>query len=916
MVFLSTPQPSGCIYYAQGRCAKGDQCRFSHARTRATGTSTPGKLGGAAVAQPKPATTCEFYQRGLCRFGEACKNDHRVPIVNPSLPPSSSSLSVKAPTFVPSQPITGALSSERAHATAPSSPFGPCKFFVQGRCNKGDTCPFPHVKDASASEPFPRAPLPKPALPAPSRQVSEESISGDNEAQDSVDAATATRTKLGCTIVYGPGGGIQTITTAFESPCIVLRDLPPTITHAALIALAEPFGPLKSVILNPARDAHSRPSAHVEYLSPADAARAAQEITQAPVLKQRRPGFGGPAVTATLELRAAESGTALLRSTKAKLAWFAPSLTAWAHYSALSRAKEEARRLDGTSFDKRTIRAAFQTPTRNQRTSFSVELKGLPLNASLADLKRFCCANSVTKGRPSFAVDESVKALRSLLSSYGSLESFDFVPPDPARSTSGNSKLVAFVQFADPDAAEKAVAALNGARQAVLRGSQIFLEHIHSVKYVLPHAEFVALRPALDALRDALETCKLRYYDKGEDGEALERVCLRAFGPDAKALGRLKKELEGMLKGELVRDDEGQVLWHERFVAPAGRRFLESLVTDARLYIQCDHRRRAIHLFGSQDGRAAARARILAKAKELEGEEHIIELDEQTFRRMLHGGFKQLQATLGEGFFLDVVGRRLIVRGEDADFRAARGMVSREPSSNATMARTSTDDTPCPVCFCDVSEPVTLPCGHAYCHSCLAHYLGSLARSTAGVGASAALCLASTAGADGTAAGCQRGIPLDTIRALLSPGDEERLLDATFLSYIHSRPQEFKYCLTADCQTIYRAGKEDTVLRCPSCLARVCASCNVESHEGLSCAEYRDHASGGNESFRRWREEHDVKACPSCGMDLEKTGGCNHMRCERCGTHMCWVCMQTFTDIDSSGGVYAHMRREHGSIGL
>ncbi|OJT11567.1 hypothetical protein TRAPUB_11908 [Trametes pubescens] len=761
--------------------------------------------------------------------------------------------------------------------------------------NLGLTAKRNNVTDPSQAEAAPASSSPQ-----------QEDASAAEELEETTEPTT-TRTKLSCTIVYGSGAAIQSITTAFESSAVLLHNLPPHLSHATLIALAEPFGALKNATLIPAREAHAVPSARLEYLAPADAARAVRSLARDPALRH-----GTLQATARLDLRAAESGTATLRSTKAKLSWFAPSLVAWAHYGELSKAKSEAARLDGTTFAGRTIRASFQTPSFNQRTSFSVEIKGLPLDVSSINVKRFCHASSVTMGRPSFIIDNALKELRTMLTRHGALEAFDYVPPDP-RAPKPKPKLVAFVQFADADAAARAVAALHSSHQRFLRGSPIFLELIHSVKYMLPRAQFAALRTEIDALRDALETCKLRYHDRDEHGAAVERVCVRAYGPDAPALGRLKKELEGLLRGDVVRDSADQVLWHEHFAKPPGQGLLSALAAETQGFVRCDARTRTVHLFGSQAARAAARERILEKVLELSAAEHVIELDDATFRRMLHGGFHEIQASLAGKVFLDVVLRRLVVHGDDADVRAARAAVERHGTGGGAQ-RLSTDDTPCPVCFCDVSEPLTLLCGHTYCRSCLQHYLGSLANATGGAGPTSATCLAEVERDDGTTSPCRRGIPLETIRDLLTPGEEERLMETTFLSHINSRAQEFKYCPTADCQTIYRATEEDTVIRCPSCLVRICASCHVEAHEGLSCAAYKDHASGGDESFERWRKEHDVRPCPGCGTALEKNGGCNHMHCRQCGTHLCWVCMKVFGDTDSGGGVYAHMQRAHGGF--
>ena len=53
------------------------------------------------------------------------------------------------------------------------------------------------------------------------------------------------------------------------------------------------------------------------------------------------------------------------------------------------------------------------------------------------------------------------------------------------------------------------------------------------------------------------------------------------------------------------------------------------------------------------------------------------------------------------------------------------------------------------------------------------------------------------------------------------------------------------------------------------------------------------------------------KPCPGCGIEVIKTGGCNHMKCtvNECNTDWCYICSYVGHD---SGNVYDHMHREHG----
>ena len=55
-----------------------------------------------------------------------------------------------------------------------------------------------------------------------------------------------------------------------------------------------------------------------------------------------------------------------------------------------------------------------------------------------------------------------------------------------------------------------------------------------------------------------------------------------------------------------------------------------------------------------------------------------------------------------------------------------------------------------------------------------------------------------------------------------------------------------------------------------------------------------------------------VKECPGCGVEVQKTSGCNHITCP-CGTHWCWVCRHVPRDAHS---IYDHMYAAHRGIGL
>ena len=81
------------------------------------------------------------------------------------------------------------------------------------------------------------------------------------------------------------------------------------------------------------------------------------------------------------------------------------------------------------------------------------------------------------------------------------------------------------------------------------------------------------------------------------------------------------------------------------------------------------------------------------------------------------------------------------------------------------------------------------------------------------------------------------------------------------------------------------------MVTCKTCGARSCFNHRTPWHEGYSCESYDDNhpdaksARSSEESVKSM-----AKKCPGKGCEhyVEKTGGCDHMYCNRCSYQWSW----------------------------
>jgi len=685
-------------------------------------------------------------------------------------------------------------------------------------------------------------------------------------------------------VKFGAGFDVQEVTTGFESPWVFMGNIPSFVTLDGITQVLEPFGRVVDVKV-PSRNNSSSMTVKARFSSTMEALQATAVLNGAQVFNSR--------ISVRLPVNNTKSGNTIFHDTAVRVQWEAPGKAGYCGYPTIEQANKAI--------------SVASTPLRGSYVSASVHIglpaigmvtvrfRGLPLDTNTKDMEQFAHPEDVMWERPNYTcLDSAVSGIRRILEASGDLVSFEVLPP-PYR----DGLVRAWGHFSSPFDARAASDRLHGRKPLFTGRSRIFARHVQTLTYSLPHDAYNKIASA---------TCDLRrsVWQSGRCGtvvSVLDRnptscVLVKLSGDDLKELGQVKSEFEKILRGETLRHD-GKVAWDGFFSQPAGVAYLRGLeLQDPAVSIQLDVTRRIVTLFGSSAKREAIRQILLSKIAELRSQRlYRIPLHGRLIGVFMSADLMALQHKFGpENVFLDLRDRALIIRGNRDAYQAAQETVHHAQQRHRREPRPNIVD--CPVCFNEVTSPITLRCGHSWCRSCLSDYLVAATGNTL----FPLTCL-------GSEARCSEPIPLSTAREILSPNAFQAVISASFSAHVHSRPDEFHYCPTPDCLQIYRTAPQDTVLQCPSCLLRICLNCHVEYHEGFECPD-RD---GGDKLFKEWVKNHDVKNCPGCKVPIERAEGCNHMTCIRCQTHICWVCLETFP---RGEGIYGHMRAMHGGIGL
>lgn len=679
-------------------------------------------------------------------------------------------------------------------------------------------------------------------------------------------AKTVQSVVLGSIVTFGAGLELSHLVTGFECCTLRIGNLPPNVQEHEINALFTERG-------------LDRGRFHVVSVKPMTSGRklSAEIITDAESGQALSLDLGGLEFRdeiLTLEMSGYNSPGSMSAASERDadvltISWRVPSVRYIAAYPASVTAAGKVRELNNRVCSGRRVKVEVNSmPPGRFVSNFqenSVKISFLPPAITDEAVEAFSGSDSVKRLQGKVFVEDIGHIASTLRDdveciSHGTLMSMEPLLPTP--SIDGIALVRA--RFASWDDANAVHTRLLNHR---IGGVSFWFRLPNPTQYsiTISAEQFRAQKSLWDALVDGIKdkrSCMLHIHEQGPV------VRMRLSGSKKEAIGALKVRVESLIAGEKV---DG---WH-RTLGYSGNAFARSVFDNTGALLRADWRRQVLKVYGQPKAVDQARELIKAELDRLSSMEYTRVLARQSVRFFVQRGIPELKETFGEDNvkFVISAGRITISGGEEA--RHALERLIQDSLRGPQILPDPSGQQSCPICYDDISSPLHLGCGHAYCAACMRHFLTSALDS----GQFPLTCM-------GNESQCRIPIPIPTIQQFLPPASFNRLLEVAFNAHISRHPQEFKYCKTPDCNQIYRstaATDSTTVGQCPSCFSNICTSCHEDVHDGMSCDEYKRTGRLAEEERQTeaWvaAQGGRVKRCPSCQALIEKLEGCNHMTC-------------------------------------
>eukprot|EP00727_Mastigamoeba_balamuthi_P007458 m51a1_g3332 putative ibr domain containing protein (395) ;mRNA; f:373748-375750 len=191
---------------------------------------------------------------------------------------------------------------------------------------------------------------------------------------------------------------------------------------------------------------------------------------------------------------------------------------------------------------------------------------------------------------------------------------------------------------------------------------------------------------------------------------------------------------------------------------------------------------------------------------------------------------------------------------------------------------------PCLICGDDLPiDKVYIldECCHRFCRDCLEGYFSSK------------ICEGVTRDIRCPSPGCKHLVSYDEVKHVVSGPMFERFERFLLKAALEDDPN-CRWCPRPGCGNAMIGNPQNPMMVCSNekCKFCFCFNCREQWHADVTCEQYQRWKVENNESeqrFMSWASQ-NTKMCPRCHTRIEKSGGCNHMKCSHCRFEWCWLC--------------------------
>lgn len=644
-----------------------------------------------------------------------------------------------------------------------------------------------------------------------------------------------------------------------------------------------------------ARQDHSesRSGRHAQDIRKAELSKATESNARGLGGALVRFGSGGDVIS----IEPAASSTARLQMCNVTCSWYQPSKIATLEFTSSQSMEDAAQKLGQVKILNRTLNCRTVANKETKPWQCYVKIGNLDVSTTSQMLKKACGRQprTVTFGESSYSSSSEAigQAIQRLLSSIGSIESWTM------SSGIKGAQCKATATFSTTEQAAKAITEFNGYKLPQLGGSKLFLSHSVKAKFSILTSMHSAISSELENVQQSFRSNNYLEIKSYPSTDKFHRfTTLHIISNTAQEVGKAKAAIEKILNGHTARGGK-DLIWHETFLKPEGIAYLNDLGKKHNVFIYRNARKCVLSLYGNEEDRAIVESTLLKAVDDLAISTFNINLDAKVPEVAHQAGYRKIVERLGKAAVrLNVMTgpRTITIHGSSDDADWARAVL-REESSESTTSQVEEHLT-CTVCWCDLTDTYTTPCGHLYDRECFVNQCTS-----AGDEGIPIKCL----GASGS---CQAVISFLALETALTRDQLDQLLERSFTRYIRTHPGSYQYCPTVDCDQVYEVSDDAKIYTCSTCLTSICTKCGAVNHEGLTCDQYRN-AALGDDAFKEWKKKNGANDCPKCRSTIQKSEGCNHIQCKACGAHICWVCLKVF---DTDPETYDHMRAAHGGF--